>query len=398
MPAHRAVKPGVPSAEPTATLPAARGQTDPAFWVLARSLPELRRRIERLGRRAEQLGIGPLMLRDTGRRDGERACVVLEGEPPTLAGWTLVAVVDHRGPEPALRVVTADAPGLDRPRFAEPRCDHCHLRRRRAQTFVVRHAATRRLRQVGSGCLRDFLDGHDPERLCRHADYLLLAHSELRAADRHDRADDAAERGVSLREFAAHAAHVLRLQGWVSRQQARESGRTATADAAHSSLERTPNAPDASARVLADAALGWARELLAAREQLSDFERDAIAVANVDTLLTARERGLICALIAVYRRRRARSRHLGHPGDWLDSVVLVERVADARSRRRGAPMQRHDLIDIDGNRLVWWDTSGAQLPLGQAIHLRARVERHARFGRAAVTVLACCRTLDRRQS
>jgi hypothetical protein len=362
--------------------------------VLERNLPELARRIAQLARRAERLGTGPLTLRDTGRRDGERACVVLEGRPPTLAGWTLAALVDHRDEGSTLRVLTAIPAELDRTRFAEPRCDHCHLRRRRAQTFVVWHAATRRLRQVGSGCLRDFLDGHDPDRLCRQADYLLLAQRELRDGGTHAQADDVADRGDALQEFAAHAAHTLRVDGWVSRRQARDSGRAATADAAQRSLQTTPDAPDAPARVLAAAALGWARELLGAHEQLSEFERDAVAAANAGTLLTARERGLICVLIAVYRRRRARSRHLGSQGDWLDIVVLVERVVETRSRRNG-PIHRHDLIDVDGNRLVWWQTRGAQLPPGRAIHLRARVERHARFGRAAVTVLTRCRAIDR---
>jgi hypothetical protein len=42
-------------------------------------------------------------------------------------------------------------------------------------------------------------------------------------------------------------------------------------------------------------------------------------------------------------------------------------------------------MDVAGNRLVWWQTRGRPLPLGQAIHVRGRVERHTHFGRAAVT-------------
>ena len=77
----------------------------------------------------------------------------------------------------------------------------------------------------------------------------------------------------------------------------------------------------------------------------------------------------MCALIAVYRRRRAQSRHLGRPGAWLDIVVMVERIAEQPSARHGT-VRRHDFVDIAGNRLVWWQTRGAALPLGQAVHLR----------------------------
>jgi hypothetical protein len=56
------------------------------FWVLERNLPEPERRIATLARRAERLGMGPIALRATGERRGELARVVLEGEPPALAG------------------------------------------------------------------------------------------------------------------------------------------------------------------------------------------------------------------------------------------------------------------------------------------------------------------------
>ena len=73
--------------------------------VLEENLPSLTADIERLGRRAERLGTAPLVLRDTGRREGRHAFVVLEGEPPALLGWTLAAIVDHREDVPAIRVV-----------------------------------------------------------------------------------------------------------------------------------------------------------------------------------------------------------------------------------------------------------------------------------------------------
>jgi len=77
-------------------------------------------------------------------------------------------------------------------------------------------------------------------------------------------------------------------------------------------------------------------------------------------------------------------------GEWPDAVVLVERVVDRPSRRHGS-VRRHDPIDVDGNRLAWWQTSGAPLPHGGAVRFRGRVERHTQFGRGAVTVLAHCR-------
>jgi len=368
-------------------------QVSATFRVLRRSLPELNKRIGRLARRAERLGTAPLALRESGEDGGEHTLVVLEGEPPRLAGWMLAAVVDHRDGEPRLRVASSAAPALDPQRFREPRCDHCRLRRRRAETFVVWHAATQRLRQVGTGCLRDFLGGHDPERLVHQAEYVLLARESLAAATRPRHTPDAADDSVAVDAFAAHAAMVLRAHGWISRERARQTGQPASADAALHSLRCTPRAPQPADVALATAALQWARELLAAKAGLSEFERDATLVARAGRLLTARERGLACALIAVYRRRRAGSQHLGRPGEWRETVVVVERIVDRPSRRHGS-VRRHELIDVGGNRLVWWQTSGAPLPRGRAVRVRGRVERHTRFGSMPVTVLARCKALS----
>lgn len=352
-------------------------------------MPAVMREVGRLARRAERLGIDPPVVRDTGRREDQHAFVVLENGRPTLAGWSVAAIVSHRDRAPAVRGVSVGAPPVDRRRFGEPRCEHCGLRRRRAHTFVLWHAATGRLRQVGSGCLRDFLGGHDVERLCRQAEYTLLARQALTTAARPASATAQTD-SAPLERFAAHAAMVVRADGWVSRERARRREQMASADAAWQSLQDTPDAPGPADRALASGALAWARELLAAKPELSPFERDAVAVVNGRSVVTRRDRGLVCALIAVYQRRRQRSRHVGQVGDWLDLAVLVERHAERPSARHGT-VWRNELIDVDGNRLEWWQTSGPLPPAGRAVQMRGRVTRHSHFGRTEVTVLVGCR-------
>jgi hypothetical protein len=72
--------------------------------------------------------------------------------------------------------------------------------------------------------------------------------------------------------------------------------------------------------------LRWAQALPLLKPNLSTFEADALAVINSGEAATRRDHGLICALIAAYRQRRARSHHLAQPGDRLQTVVLVEQV------------------------------------------------------------------------
>ena len=162
------------------------------FRVPSETLGPLRRRIEALDRRAAKLGTAPIRLRDTGERDrAGHAFVVLQGTAPVLAGWALAAIVEHRDGAANVRAVSELGARLDPEAFRTAWCEHCGLRRRRNATFVVVHVDSGELRQVGSGCLRDFLGGHDPERACRQAEYLALARDELKSAEDSDEASRA---------------------------------------------------------------------------------------------------------------------------------------------------------------------------------------------------------------
>ena len=188
---------------------------------------------------------------------------MLRGAAPVLAGSQLTAILDHREGRLTWRSVSEHGDRLDPGAFPGPRCEHCGLRRRRAETFVVVHVQSGEIRQVGSGCLRDFVGGHDPERACRQAECLALARAELDRVDRRSTPKPAiGTRGIELEQFAVHAAHVLRSDGWRSREQARRIEEPATVEQALRSLQSTPDAIDDGDRALAEAALRWARALL----------------------------------------------------------------------------------------------------------------------------------------
>jgi hypothetical protein len=244
---------------------------------------------------------------------------------------------------------------------------------------------------VGSGCLRDFVGDHDPDRACRQAEYVALARTTVADAARSaNRSRRSRTDGLSVEAFAACAAHVVRADGWISAERARRSSSRASADAALELFETARETPDRADRALAAGALRWARALLAAKPEPTAFEREALVVVADGSVLTRRERGLVCALVAVYRHKRARSRHLGSVGHSTEVTVLVERVVERPSARHGI-VRRCDLLDAEANRLVWWQTHGTPAREGQVFVLRGRVARHTHFGNAAVTVLAACR-------
>ena len=89
------------------------------FRVPIDTLGELRRRIEQLDRRARRLGTGAIELSDVaGVGSDGRTFVVLTGRAPVLAGWSLVAIVEHREGQATLRPVSEFAEGLAISKFA----------------------------------------------------------------------------------------------------------------------------------------------------------------------------------------------------------------------------------------------------------------------------------------
>ena len=356
------------------------------FRIPISAVADLRHRIEVLDRRASRLGVAPVRLVDTGEREPDgHAFVVLQGTAPVLAGWALEAIVEHRGSHAVLRAVGERGEEFDPYAFQTARCEHCGVRRRRSTTFVVVHVDSGELRQVGSNCVRDFLGGNDPDRACRQAEYVACARAELKSAEAVARQPQS-----GLEVFAEHASHVVRAHGFISRAQSRRESRPASADLALLSLQVTPKAPDAADQALAAGALHWAQALPLLKPNLSRFESDALAVIDSGAARTSRDRGLICALIAAYRQRRARSRHLAEPGQLLETIVLVEQARPVPSRRLDS-VRRCELIDADVNRLAWWQTRRVPLQKGQVVRLAGTVERHSRFGASAVTVLSHCR-------
>ena len=256
-----------------------RAAADPGrvFWVLGAQPGRTERRVERLARRAERLGTGPLALpTPAGATATGRASCWRGRRPRSPAGRSPPWSSDSgAGLDSSSRAAGRDwTPALCRaalrslPAAAPPRGD---VRR------VAR--ATRRLRQVGSGCLRDFLGGHDPRAACAaRPNTTCSAQRELRSAAAPPWPDAAPEPGVVLAEFAAHAAQSCARRAGSRAERARDSGQTPTADAALRSLRRHPTRPTPpTARSPCGA--GLATRTAQRRQQLSDFEGDAVAVA-----------------------------------------------------------------------------------------------------------------------
>ena len=174
--------------------------------------------------------------------------VRVEGERPHFAGWQLCAVVDRDLEEP-------DAPNLvhlagegetDQAwRQLGDVCDHCgNVPRGRKKLVVVEHDTTGERKVVGLKCLQDFLGCRvSPDSLAWYAstfDALLTGGDEDDDLDAYMAGGGSWEMRLHPLDVLATTAAIVRTRGWVSRKQAQEWHKEATADLAYEWLTKPP--------------------------------------------------------------------------------------------------------------------------------------------------------------
>jgi hypothetical protein len=213
-----------------------------------------------------------------------------------------------------------------------------------------------------------------------------------RARRRGPVANQAAVDYFDTRAYLAHVAQAVLDGGFVSAA-ASTRQKPATWSEAALALDRG-HAPSARADRRARQALAWAREDLAAREQLAEFEHRLLVVLAQDRL-THRELPTAAALIYVYHQELRRliagrakmGDHLGEPDERVSAALTVRRVE--RVATAHGPAYRHFMTDQLGRHAIW-DAIDEQLPTGTH-RLRAAVAAHDQAHGRPVTILENCR-------
>jgi hypothetical protein len=330
---------------------------------------------------------------------------LLSPEPPKVDGWEFVAALTHvEGVGAVLRV----CPGaeikegeLAKYREASPdNCDHCHTRRMRSDTFVIRDQQGN-LSQVGRQCLQAYTGLANPAVLCATAEILFAVSSMLGESE-----DDGfggsfgggpADRYVTIECFLPYVCCGIRIDGWLSRTNARERGREgqSTCDLAFSAgvyskpTDRKRYVPEEKDYNLAAAVIEFCEQHFADSdvEKLSDYE-NSLRVAMASGIAHPKFAGLIASSVGFYQRdleRRARneswakiiasSRFQGK----VDERCLFEGLKVLAYRTwEGEWGAKHfySFVDGAGNAFVYFATRDMDLAVGQVVSLRATVKKH----------------------
>jgi len=150
------------------------------YQIYSGNLLAFRRLVATLTRKAEKLDLrfsvkeGPKgwVKSGSGAEYVEVTPFDVEFEPLKLENWTFEAKVDHTPEGNIIRKAPgiAELPSKFR-HCSGDNCDHCHTLRRRKSSYIVFNPEEG-YRQIGAGCVKDFLPGTDPEKVLSVFDLL----------------------------------------------------------------------------------------------------------------------------------------------------------------------------------------------------------------------------------
>ena len=399
------------------------------------NLSHLRKRIEKISRKAEKLGCAPVSLTEgetfytvkaPGQEPFDVTCteaveeayqiegasircyvkVEVEGAAPKIDGWKLVAALDHKSHSETIVKTTVD----DLPvkyRQHDGSCDHCQTKRRRNDTYVLRDDAGE-TKAVGRQCLKDFLGFNDPQAIAKWQTFHKIV-DICSDAEEYGWAGERAVAEVGLERFLAQTNACVRNSGWVSRGAARNIPEyTATADLAWGQFFLSPEQVAKGYKVHTDEkdiqAAKDTIQHIATREIRSDFDHN-LSVALKDDFVTYATAGIVASAISVYQRwqeaeikkaveaarREARpSHHIGEAKQRLDlgEVTLVHK---SWHESQWGSTALHRFEDTEGNVIIWWASgSGAAadvLEQGDTAHVTATVKKHDDYKGTPQTVV-----------
>lgn len=342
--------------------------------------------------------------------------LTVEGEAPKYAGWILTAVLEpldlgDEGVENIIKAVPGHTvPAEYRDRVGE--CDHCHTKRKRNETFVVKHEERGEEKMVGRNCIADFLGHTDPHRLANLAEWMadvgvLCGGAEdegwLGGGGRVASAWD-------LEHFLCWTSAIIRADGWTSKGAAFDKewlvptvstvllmvgGKPKKMNESEWRELVERYAPDAARIERARAAAEWAANLNAEGEIESDYLYNVNLIARAGHV-TGKTAGLAASIVSAHARaeerelekaKRAKRKNewYGDVGDKIEIAVRCERVIEIPGEWGVTGL--HKMRGLEGRSFDWFSSSAEWMDEGEICWISGRVKKHEEYRGWKTTML-----------
>lgn len=373
------------------------------FEIPAKNMGYLREKIAELNAKGSKIGAMPIIIQELGevKHNIDRFIKVkVIGKSPKIAGWRLVGALDHEDGGVVIRVVPGENVPAEFRNTTPTRCDHCHTRRDRVNSYIVSNDQGEH-KQVGRSCLRNFLGLGDPAKIIGSAMILGILDKVIESARDSEFSGGGGSSQIDILEYLTHVSAVIKANGWMPKSLAAQTGRTSTADLALSNLFPLPGSsrediirPTEQDRQTAENAINWVRTVLPNKNNMSEYEHNIVIIGRGD-YINPKHLGYAASIVSSYnrtvendlkRRQEAEkqnetpSKYVGEVGQRfgakgippLELQLLSVRWVESQYGSTGI----HRFVDQNGNFFIWFASSDLGLERGNWYKMSASVKNH----------------------
>lgn len=317
-------------------------------------------------------------------------------------GWEFIARIDHANGD--LGNIVRALPGQVIPemyRHTGCVCEHCHVKRFRRDTFLLREVATGRIQQVGSSCLKDFLGGHDPVKLAKLAELLSYANECAHGYTNYVGGD---KRYLDLAAYLEYVSFDMRDRGfYVSRAISSERNIQATSDRSLDMMLHVNEYLDVDLKLAdedrtnANQAIEWAQALGEDGSELNDYQHN-IKVLAASGFIEYRSTGYAASILSAWKRAtqvivdapRKTSNYVGEKGQKLNFAATLQQFS-SWINDRDALQFRYSFEDKAGNLFTWFTGVDLDFDKGTKVKLTGTVKDFNDYKNVKSTILTRCR-------
>lgn len=345
--------------------------------------------------------------------------VTIDGDAPQVPGYDFLATIEHKDGGNIIRTVPGTDDSINFKDFhnATPDyCDHCKMRRKRIDTFIIRDRDGE-MRQIGRNCLSDFLGGKNPKEMLFW--FSLKGRVDTLMGNLSD--EEGGGYGGHKSEYTVDPSTVLRVAGSLIKKYGYKKSNyggycddDSTADMVravffnynhrNSDHKEYVNIAKNDKQVgedYRDKAVAWFSKLSDDEKANNNFLHSVDVAINSSTA-SYRDVGYIGAIYPAYERAmgdaeklkvqdKKSNDHIGTPGDKLNKtrVKVVKATYIPNRFAYGAPdNQLVKMEDSAGNSFTWFNSSRkTELEQDVTYDIMGKIKKHDDYRGRKTTVM-----------
>ena len=300
-------------------------------------------------------------------------------------GWTVLAKIEHHFVNGNYENVVYLFSNISKKEWwnLPPKCDHCNSNRGRKDTFIVYHEGMKKMKQIGSSCLREFTGGLDPEKALRMAEII----SESDGYCGFDNSPTSCY--YDLRTVLCGYAKCIKERGY------HKSGTEESTKVAGISYWVNGEGKEFSNEV--EDMIDFAKN----PKEENEFTMNLRSICSSD-YVQFKNIGFIACLPYIYWRNKEReqelairkekhekevetSRHLYQKGDKIQIHVTVTKVVGFETKYGYSTVFK--MVDDEGNVYSWITSSCAEFSVGDEMIIQASVKENKEYDGVKETAL-----------